>query len=88
MASATSIPTLATSVQVLKELREQMSLTGIELRDFIKEQQAVEREERIKQREYETKQREYEMKQHEYEKENAKLAAEEQDKQRSFEQEK
>ena len=30
----------------------------------------------------------YEMKQREYEKENAKLAAEEQDKQRSFEQEK
>ena len=59
MASATSIiPTLATSVQVLKELGEQMGLKGIELRDFIKEQQDAEREERTKQREYETKQRE------------------------------
>jgi len=73
MASVTSIPTLATSVQVLKELCEQMGLKGIELRDFIKEQQEMEREERTKQREYK--------------KENAKLAADEQDKQRVFEQE-
>jgi len=74
MASATSLPTLATSVQVPKELGEQMGLKGIELRDFIKEQQEMEREERTKQREYE--------------KENAKLAAEEQEKQRVFEREK
>ena len=67
MASATSIPTLATSVQVLKELGEQMGLKGIELRDFIKEQQNVEREDRTKQRGYETKQREYEKEQREYE---------------------
>ena len=81
MASATSLPTLATSVQVLKELGEQMGFKGIELRDFIKEQQEMEREERTRQRAYETKQREYE-------KENAKLAAEEQEKQRVFEREK
>ena len=81
MASATSLPMLATSVQVLKELGEQMGLKGTELRDFIKEQQDVEKEKRTKQRESETKQREYE-------KENAKLAAEEQEKQRAFEREK
>ena len=43
MASATSVPTLATSVQLLKELGEQTGLKGIELRDFIKEQQKMER---------------------------------------------
>jgi len=53
MASATSLPTLVTSVQVLKELGEQMGLKGIELRDFIKEQREMEREERTKRREYE-----------------------------------
>jgi len=81
MASATSLPTLATSVQVLKELGEQMGFKGIELREFIKKQQEMEREERTKQREYEKEQRVYE-------KENAKLAAEEQEKQRVFEREK
>jgi len=39
------------SVQTLKELAEQTGLKGAELREFIKEQQDLEREERNQQRE-------------------------------------
>jgi len=34
------------SVQILKDLGEQMDLKGTELKDFIKERQELEREER------------------------------------------
>ena len=40
------------TVQTLKGLGEQMGLKGTELRDFIQEQQDVEREERNQQREH------------------------------------
>jgi len=42
---------MATSVQTLKDLGEQMGLKGTDLKDFIKEQQELERDERNKQRE-------------------------------------
>jgi len=42
---------MATSVQTLKDLGEQMGLNGTDLKDFIKEQQELERDERNKQRE-------------------------------------
>ena len=46
-----------TTVQVCKELGEQMGLKGTDLKDFIKEQQEIEREERTKQRKEQEKQR-------------------------------
>jgi len=51
-----------TTVQILKELGEQMGLKGTDLKYFIKEQQEIEREERNKQREEQEKQRLYEEK--------------------------
>ena len=42
-----------TTVQTLKDLGEQMGLKGTELKDFIREQQTLEREEREKQRDHE-----------------------------------
>ena len=39
-----------TTVQTLKEIGEQMGLKGTDLKDFIREQQTLEREEREKQR--------------------------------------
>jgi len=47
---------MATNVQTLKELGEEMGLKGAELKEFIKEQQDLEREERNKQREHQDKQ--------------------------------
>ena len=47
-----------TTVQTLKEIGEQMGLKGTDLKDFIREQQTLEREEREKQREHEREQRE------------------------------
>jgi len=47
-----------TTVKVLEELAEQMGLKGTDLRDFIKEQQEMEIEERTKQREEQEKQQE------------------------------
>jgi len=44
----------------LKEIGEQIGLKGTELKDFIREQQTLEREEREKQREQQEKQRVYE----------------------------
>ena len=41
-----------TTIQVLKDMGEQMGLKGNDLRDFMKEQQAFEREESEKQREH------------------------------------
>ena len=46
-----------TTVQALEDLGEQMGLKGTDLRDFIKEQQVLEREERDRQREEQDKQR-------------------------------
>jgi len=40
------------TVQILKDLDEQMGLKGTEVRDFIKEQQDLEREETNQQREH------------------------------------
>ena len=37
---------MATSVQTLKDLGEQMGLKGTHLKDFIKEQQELERDEK------------------------------------------
>jgi len=45
------------TVQILKDLGEQMGLKGTELKDFIKEQQELEREERNRLREEQDKQR-------------------------------
>jgi len=42
-----------TTVQTLTELGEQTGLKGTELKDFVREQQTLEREEREKQREHE-----------------------------------
>ena len=60
-----------TTIQVLKDMGEQMGLKGNDLRDFMKEQQAFEREEREKQREHEIRMKEREsaekQKQYEYE---------------------
>jgi len=44
-----------TTVQILKDLGEQMGLKGTELRDLIKEQQDLERKERNLQREHDRK---------------------------------
>jgi len=61
------------TVQILKDLGEQMGLKGTELRDFIKEQQDLEGEERNQQREHDRieqdKQRESEKEQRERERE-------------------
>jgi len=48
------------SVQTLKELGEQMGFKGTELREFIKEQQDLEREERNQQREHDRMQQDKE----------------------------
>ena len=45
-----------TTVQTLKEIGEQMGLKGTDLKDFIREQQTLEREEREKQRKHEREQ--------------------------------
>jgi len=42
-----------TTVQTLTELGEQTGLKGTELKDFVREQQTLEREEREKQRKHE-----------------------------------
>jgi len=47
------------TVQTLKDLGEQICLKGTELRDFIKEQQDLEREEMNRLREEQDKQREH-----------------------------
>lgn len=49
-----------TTIQALKELGEQLGLEGTDLRDFVKEQQYLEREERTKEREEREKQRDFE----------------------------
>ena len=49
-----------TTIQVLKGLGDQLGLEGTDLRDFIKEQQYLEREERTKEREETEKQRDFE----------------------------
>jgi len=73
------------TVQVLKDLGEQMGLKGTELRDFIKEQQDLEREERNQQREYDRVQQDkldkFRLTQMEREKEKEQREREEQDKQ-------
>jgi len=48
-----------TTVQVLKQLGEQISLKGTDLKDFIKEQEEIEREQRTKQIEEPEKQQEH-----------------------------
>jgi len=45
------------TVQILTDLGEQMGLKGTELKDFIKKQQELEREERNRLREEQDKQR-------------------------------
>ena len=57
------------SIQTLKDLGEQTCLKGTELRDFIKEQQELDREERNRLREEQDKQREEQDRQRESEKE-------------------
>jgi len=53
-------------VQTLKDLGEQMGLKGTELKEFIKEQQGLEREERNRLREEQERQRESEKEQREH----------------------
>jgi len=81
-----------TSVQILKDMGEQMGLKGNELREFIKEQQEREAEEKNKEREEKNKEREERQKQREYDKlqieakeKKTQRDHEEQDKQRGFE---
>jgi len=61
------------TVQILKDLSEQMGLKGSKLRDFINEQQDLEREEKNQQREHDMieqdKQRKSEKQQRERERE-------------------
>jgi len=47
-----------TTVQELMKLGEQMNLTGADLKEFIKEQQMLAREEREKERDRERRERE------------------------------
>ena len=79
---------MATSVQTLKDLGEQMGLKGTDLKDFIKEQQELERDERNKQREYEKEKEQREFEKAKLEADKVQIAAVEQDKQREFEKEK
>jgi len=76
------------TVQILKDLDEQMGLKGNELRDFIKEQD-LETEERNQQREHDRIQQDkldkFRLAQIEREKEKEQREREEQDKQREFE---
>jgi len=87
-----------TSIQTLKDLGEQMGLKGTELRDFIKEHQDVDREDKNRLREEQDKQREHDkiqqdkldkFRQAQMERENEKEQRErkEQDKQREHEKE-
>jgi len=75
------------TVQILKDLGEHMGLKGTELRDFIKEQPGVEREERNQQREHDRIQQDklgkFRLAQMEREKEKEQREREEQDKQRA-----
>ena len=59
------------SLQSLKEFGETLGLTGKDLATFIKEQQAVEREERQKKRDYDLAQQQREFEQEKREKEHA-----------------
>jgi len=68
------------TVHTLKDLGEQMGLKGTELRDFIKEQQGLEREERHRLREEQDKQRAEQDRQRESEKEQRELHRIQQDK--------
>ena len=52
--------TTMTTIQALKDLGEQLGLEGTDLRDFVKEQQYLEREERTKEREEREKQHDFE----------------------------
>ena len=71
-----------TTVQTLKDLGEQMGLKGTELKDFIREQQTLEREEREKQRDHEKIQEQRE-REREIEHEKQRIwQAEQQDKER------
>ena len=70
------------TVQMLKEIGEQIGLDGTELRDFIREQQDLEREERRKQREYEDETRKQEA---DIEERKRAQEAEKADKDREFE---
>jgi len=79
---------MATSVQTLKDLGEQMGLKGTDLKDFIKEQQELERDERNKQREYDKEKELREFEKAKLEADKVQIAAVEQDKQREFEKEK
>jgi len=81
-----------TTVQILKDLGEQMGLKGTELRDFIKEQQDLEIEERSQQqREHDRIQHDkldkFRLAQMERKKEKEQREREEQDKQRGSEKE-
>jgi len=78
-----------TTIQVLKDMGEQMGLKGNDLRDFIKEQQAFERKEREKQREHEIRMKEREsaekQKKYEYEERLKERDAAEKQKQYEYE---
>ena len=79
-------------IQILKDLGEQMGLKGTELRDFIKEQQDLDREERNQQREHgkiqQDKDDKFRLAQMEREREQERAQQEEQDKQWEREREK
>ena len=79
------------TVQALKDIGEQMGLKGTDLREFIKEQQDLEREERNKQRAYEMeqqdKQQQQQDKQRAYEEKQKQCEMEQQEKQRTYQKE-